>query len=147
VSRYLSLTPGLTDAECLKAALRDLGYPVEERHGHLQGYRGDQRAEVADIKVARRHLGGASNDLGFRWDESRGEYALVISEFDRTYLRSGRFVDELMRKYAEHRVRKTLDAMGYQVTQEDQGAGTLKLVASRRGAAPPNVVESVGGRH
>src|SRR4051794_17804534 len=59
----------LKDRDCLVAALGELGYGpemIEEGAGlHLFGYAGDRRPETAELVVRRRHVGGASNDLGF----------------------------------------------------------------------------------
>ena len=90
-----------TSRALLLAALADVGYAeVEEGEAlPLYGYRGDRRPETAALVVRRRHLGPASNDLGFALTE-RG-YVPVISEYDQRALRGGRLLPELRTAYNE----------------------------------------------
>lgn len=85
----------------LIAALADLGYPeVEEGQAlPLYGYRGDERAETAEIVVRRRRLGPASNDLGFT--KTADGYIPIISEYDRGALHGGRLLPRLRTAYSE----------------------------------------------
>src|SRR4051794_37435799 len=77
------------DRDCLVAALGELGYgpeTIEEGAGlHLFGYAGDRRPETAELVIRRRHVGGASNDLGFRREED-GTYVPIVSDYDVGYL-------------------------------------------------------------
>ena len=77
------------DRDCLVAALGELGYgpeTIEEGAGlHLFGYAGDRRPEIAELVIRRRHVGGASNDLGFRRGED-GTYVPIVSDYDVGYL-------------------------------------------------------------
>lgn len=102
MSRYLVFTDLVfKNRELLLEALADLGYAeVEEgRELPLYGYRGDRRAETAEIVVRRRHLGLVSNDLGFaRTDEG---YVPIVSEYDRAVLHGGRLLPKLRTAYSE----------------------------------------------
>jgi hypothetical protein len=102
VSKYLSF-PDLIfkDRRLLRAALAELGYPdVEEGEAlPLYGYLGDRRPETAAIVVRRRHLGAASNDLGFaRTDQG---YVPIVSEYDQHTLAGGKFLVRLRTAYSE----------------------------------------------
>lgn len=105
MSKYLSY-PDIVfkDRRLLLAALADLGYgEVEEGEAlPLFGYQGDRRAETAAIVVRRRHLGSASNDLGFSCTPAG--YVPIVSEYDARTLRAGRFLPELRVAYAERAV-------------------------------------------
>ena len=89
------------DRQLLLAALADLGYrEVEEGEAlPLYGYQGDRRAETAELVVRRRHLGSASNDLGFARTEHG--YVPVISEYDQRVLHGGRLLPKLRAAYSE----------------------------------------------
>ena len=89
------------DRRLLLAALADLGYAtVEEGEAlPLYGYQGDRRPETAEIVVRRRHLGPASNDLGFARTEDG--FVPVISEYDQRTLLGGHFLVKLRAAYSE----------------------------------------------
>jgi hypothetical protein len=102
VSKYLSFPDVIfTDRRLLRAALAELGYSeVEEGEAlPLEGYQGDRRTETAAIVVRRRHLGAASNDLGFA--HTPQGYAPIISEYDQRTLLSGQFLVQLRTAYSE----------------------------------------------
>jgi hypothetical protein len=102
VSKYLAFQDYvLKDRRLLVAALADLGYSeVEEGEAlPLFGYHGDRRPETAEIVVRRRHLGSASNDLGFA--RTPAGYIPIVSEYDQRTLRGGRFLVELRTAYSE----------------------------------------------
>jgi len=70
------------DLRLLKAALGDLGFTALEEGTQLPlyGYRGDQRAERAELVIRRQHLTRASNDLGFQ--KTKDGYIPVVSEYE-----------------------------------------------------------------
>lgn len=102
MSKYL-LFPDLVfkDRLLLLAALADLGYVEVEEGARLPlfGYQGDRRQETAEIVVRRRHLGSASNDLGFT--RTAQGYTPVISEYDRQVLHGGQLLPKLRTAYGE----------------------------------------------
>lgn len=105
MSKYLSFPDIIfRDRRLLLAALADLGYGTVEEGERLalHGYRGDRRAETAEIVVRRQHLGDASNDLGFA--RTPVGYAPIVSEYDARTLRGGRFLPALRVAYAERAV-------------------------------------------
>jgi hypothetical protein len=102
VSKYLAFQDYvLKDRRLLLAALADLGYTeVEEGEAlPLYGYQGDRRPETAEIVVRRRHLGSASNDVGFA--RTPAGYLPIVSEYDQRTLHGGRFLVELRTAYSE----------------------------------------------
>lgn len=102
MSRYLQYADVcFRDRKLLLAALADLGYAdVEEGEAMaLYGYQGDRRAETADIVVRRRHVGSASNDVGFV--RTPHGYVPIVSEFDAQTLHGGQFLVRLRTAYGE----------------------------------------------
>lgn len=87
------------DRDCLLKALAECGYEtVEDGEAlSLYGYRGDRRAETAQIVVRRKFIGAASNDLGFQKTEVG--YVPVISEYDQRYIMQGKFLTNLRTSY------------------------------------------------
>ena len=65
----------------------------------LFGYQGDRRPETAELVVRRRHLGPASNDLGFA-RTPRG-YVPILSEYDQRVLHGGHLLVRLRTAYGE----------------------------------------------
>ena len=91
----------LKDRRLLLAALADLGYTeVEEGEAlPLYGYQGDRRPETAELVVRRRHLGSASNDLGFA--RTPAGYVPLVSEYDQRVLHGGQLLVKLRTAYSE----------------------------------------------
>src|SRR4051794_9957402 len=90
MSKYLTFPEVLfKDRRLLLAALTDLGYAaVEEGEAlPLYGYQGDRRPETAQLVVRRRHLGSASNDVGFT--RMPAGYVPIVSEYDQRTLHGG----------------------------------------------------------
>ncbi len=89
------------DRRLLLAALADLGYAeVEEGEAlPLFGYQGDHRPEMAELVVRRRHLGSASNDLGFA--RTPDGFVPLISEYDQRVLHGGQLLTKLRTAYSE----------------------------------------------
>jgi hypothetical protein len=102
VSKYLLFEDYvLKDRRLLLAALADLGYTqIEEGEAlPLFGYRGDRRPETAALVVRRRHLGAASNDVGFA--RTPDGYVPIVSEYDQRTLHGGHFLVRLRTAYSE----------------------------------------------
>jgi hypothetical protein len=105
MSKYLHFESDVfADRRLLVGALADLGFAeVEEGTAlPLYGYRGDRRAETAELVVRRRFVGPASNDLGFR--RTPEGYVPVVSEYDLRALRGGRLLVDLRTAYSERAV-------------------------------------------
>lgn len=95
MSHMCQLQLELTSEEYLIAALEALGFAraaieVSAEPQQLYGYDGHTRPEKAEIRIDREHVGGGSNDLGFRKGPD-GRYQAIISDFDRGYQGSGRY--------------------------------------------------------
>ena len=82
---FTTLTP-MIDQKVLVEALCKTGFSrsqieVHENPQNLVDYRGQQRKQNANVIVPRKHLGQASNDLGFTWTQTG--FQMTVSNFDR----------------------------------------------------------------
>ena len=136
MSQFATIQTTIKDGKLLVQCLKEMGYSVEEGHNlKLHGYLGDTRPQTADIVIRRKHLGSASNDIGFR--KVGDAYQLIISDYDRgagdgraiqtdlvdKVVRMEREIREemiriereiqnaVMRKYADQKVRKTIEEL------------------------------------
>ena len=119
MSHFTRLRTLIRDEEVLTAALMDVGFQEVERHStpqHLYGYQGDIRPETAEVIIRRQHIGGASNDIGFKKQENE-TFEAVISEFDRRAY-SQDWLDRVAQRYAYHTTCKTIVEEGYVVEDE-----------------------------
>jgi hypothetical protein len=117
MSKYTTSTTNFTDKACLVAALQEAGYTavkVYDTAKNLTGYRGDTRAEKAEIVIPRATKGGMemySNDVGFVFNAVSGKYEAIISEYD-----SDIFTDKVMSKvkagYTEGVTKKNMAKQG-----------------------------------
>ena len=88
MSAYKKYKCNFVDKETLIGALEALDLPVEdyETPVSLEGFHGETRPQKANIIVRRKHLNktftGVSNDLGFIFDKSSGQYIMECSEYD-----------------------------------------------------------------
>lgn len=125
MSHFTTVRTKIRDAEALKAALAELGYPCEEGSNlPLYGYMGDLRPEKGDIVVRRQHIGPLSNDIGFR--KVGDSYEMIISEYDSE---TGRGKDVMMRveqvvarvrqQYAYEKVKGELQRRQWSVLSEE----------------------------
>ena len=127
MSKYLTFSDIVfKDEALLLAALADVGYTEVERGESLPlyGYRGDQRAERAQLVVRRKHIGSASNDLGFARAEQG--YTPIISEYDKQTMLDGQFLPRLRAAYNERVVETLQRRLRGTLRREQQGA-VLKM--------------------
>lgn len=162
MSAYMTLLTPMTDQECLLAALADLGFDATKVEVHatpvnLVGYSGDRRAQTANIVIRRKHVGAASNDVGFL--ASVTGYQAFVSGYDHPRFGSGwlrqlngryqtywaakqeRVAAEERRRLEEERrriveaqrqaVHERAKKMGYRV-QETREGETLRMVLVKR---------------
>jgi hypothetical protein len=87
MSAYKKIECEIVDKDCLLEALSLLGFSpdVFVEPEKLRGYRGDKRNEVANIVISRDQVNkftGASNDIGFLWNEKENKYDFIVSDYD-----------------------------------------------------------------
>lgn len=118
------------DRECLLQALAGLGFEqVEQGHGLvLYGYEGDARPERADLVIRRRHVGGASNDVGFALRD--GAYAPIVSDYDQTAWMGADWQVKLKKAYANAAIQKLARMKGGHIV-DDRLVGKNRTVKVR----------------
>lgn len=130
MSHYTTQKTSFKDREELIKALAAVGYSVVEYHPngtYLYGYQGDKRADVAHVVVRRKHVGSASNDVGFRLALD-GTYEAVVSEYDTRSTFTTEKMRELRVAYAHGVAVKGLRRMGCVSVQEYSQEGNKTML-------------------
>ena len=116
MSAYKKIECEIVDKDCLLEALSLLGFSpdvfVEPKK--LQGYRGDQRNEVANIVISREQVNkftGASNDIGFLWNEKENKYDFIVSDYDV----AKKMDQRIIQAYVKIAIEKALAKNGYKI--------------------------------
>lgn len=122
MSHYTKCKTSISDKDCLVRALEDLGFKgkleVHDTPQNLFGYQGDMRKDTAEIVIRRQHVGGASNDIGFKLQED-GTYGGVISEYDNSIGYNGDWLKKLNKRYNYHKVTDSLAEQGFIIDEEN----------------------------
>ena len=126
MSHFTKIATQVTDLECLKQALDDLGYGFTASKGEVKGH-GKQRRQ-ADLVVK---LPSTQYNIGFA-KTSEGAYDLVADWWgveNETNVRQEPFVQQLKRKYAYHKVKSELKVRGLTIAEEQVEADqSVKLL-------------------
>ncbi|MEV6179648.1 DUF1257 domain-containing protein [Streptomyces sp. NPDC052016] len=133
MSHYTRVRTSLHDQETLVRALKRLGFEEVESHAQpqpLYGYQGDRRSQRAEVIVRRRHVGSASNDIGFaRADD--GGFQAIISDYDRRRFDAA-WLRRLTRSYGHESALSFAEENGYEVlAEETDKAGDIHLTLRR----------------
>lgn len=110
----------MNDSDCIKSALKDMGYECEvfKEAQDIQGF-GQRNFKKANIVIRQKHLGNrAWGDLGFVKNDE-GTYSL-ISDFRYSWKDNVSYKDEFMKQltqlYGKHKVIKQAKRLGYHVS-------------------------------
>jgi len=116
MSAYKKIECEIVDKDCLLEALSLLGFSpdvfVEPKK--LQGYRGDQRNEVANIVISREQVNkftGASNDIGFLWNEKENKYDFIVTDYDV----AKKMDQRIIQAYVKIAIEKALAKNGFKI--------------------------------
>lgn len=134
MSHYTRVRTVLKDPEILVGALADVGFAEVEQHAQAQalyGYQGDERQLAAEIIVRRRHIGRASNDIGFA-RRGDGTFEAIISAYDRREYGQP-WLDRLAHAYSRRATLKFAAEHGYAV-EEQVEQGRTRILLRRYGA-------------
>jgi hypothetical protein len=88
MSAYKKIKCELVNQNILLQALHALGFnpAVYKNATKLVGYEGKAREQTAEIVISRSQLNsaftGASNDLGFKWNDKENKYDMICSDYD-----------------------------------------------------------------
>jgi hypothetical protein len=135
MSHFVNIQLQIREAPILIRSLHELGFEHVEDHAepvHLYGYQRDERPETAEVVIRRNYIGRASNDIGFRRQQS-GEFKAIISEFDRHRF-SDPWLQELNRRYAYNLIKEQAREQ-YLIVEEEQelANGDVVILLSERG--------------
>jgi len=136
MSHYTLIRTRIREVPILLSALHKMGYSQVEHHEkaeHLFGFQGDRRPETAEVIIRRQYIGAASNDVGFKRQES-GEFQAIVSEFDRHQTCSEKWLQELNRHYAYDLVKEQAREQNLILEEEQEMEnGDVVIVLSERG--------------
>jgi len=103
---------------------------VHDKAVPLVGYQGDARAQRANVVIRRRHVGQASNDLGFVL-EADGTYSAIVSDYDKTKYNEA-WSNKVSQRYSIGVLKKEADNRGWVYEEElDQATQTVQLVLTK----------------
>jgi hypothetical protein len=120
MSHFTTLATQFVSAPHLVKALRAMGFPEVEVFRSPQpliGVDGYVRPERAEIVVRRKHVGEASNDLGF-CRQPDGRYLAVISDWDRQHYNEA-WLQTLAQRYAYFVAKEAMAEQGFSVVSEE----------------------------
>ncbi|MEV6630393.1 DUF1257 domain-containing protein [Actinoplanes sp. NPDC051470] len=133
MSHYTTLTTRITDTEALCGALADVGYDdleVYDQPQRLVGFQGDPRGDRAHVIIRRKHVGLASNDIGFLRQDS-GTFLALISEYD-LGKHNEAWLGQVTARHAYRVTSKTLATQGFDLVDEQtERDGTVRMVLRR----------------
>ena len=124
MSAYKKIECDIVDKESLLEALSLLGFTpdvlVEPKH--LTGYRGDERKETANIIISKDQVNkftGASNDIGFLWNEKEKKYDFIVSDYDKATLMDQRIIQAYVKVVLEKALKKNGFKIKVNINEED----------------------------
>lgn len=111
MSAYKKIECDIVDKDSLLEALEllDLEAEVHENPINLKGYRGDVRNEKAHIVIDKQQVNkftGASNDIGFLWNEAENKYEFIVSEYDQRFKMDQRIIQAYVKVVLEKALKK-----------------------------------------
>ena len=131
MSAYKKIECEIVDKDCLLEALSLLGFTpdVLSEPKSLKGYRGDERKEVAHIIISRNQINkftGASNDIGFFWNETEQKYDFICSDYDKAKIMDQRIIQA----YVKVAIEKALAKNGFKIKVNINDEDFLKRTMS-----------------
>jgi len=95
---------------------------VHEKPQHIFGYEADEREQVANIIVRRKHISRVSNDLGFLKTEKG--YTMFISDYDQ---KAHNKTKQIVSEYATRVIKNRLTKGKYRVKSESASKLVLQV--------------------
>jgi len=121
MSHFSRIKTKLVERVYLLAALKDLGYQVEEGDLKVGGFAGASQKVNIKVKL------NLSYDIGFR--ETPTGYELVADWWGVRGLEKDVFLDKLSQRYAYHATRSRLEEQGFTLVEETTDKnGEVRLV-------------------
>lgn len=124
MSAYKKIECDIVDKESLLEALNLLGFTPEvlNEPKHLTGYRGDERKETAHIIISKDQVNkftGASNDIGFLWNDKSNKYDFIVSDYDKAKLMDQRIIQAYVKVVLEKALKKNGFKIKVNINEED----------------------------
>ena len=124
MSAYKKIECDIVDKESLLEALNLLGFTPEvlNEPKHLTGYRGDERKETAHIIISKDQVNkftGASNDIGFLWNDKSNKYDFIVSDYDKAKLMDQRIIQAYVKIVLEKALKKNGFKIKVNINEED----------------------------
>lgn len=116
MSAYKTIQCDIVDSDILLEALKllNLSATKHDMPKQLTGYKNDVRNESAEIiidKVKINFYTGASNDIGFKWNNSTSKYDMIISDYDKKHNMDSRIIQAYVKIVLE----KALEKNGFKI--------------------------------
>jgi hypothetical protein len=124
MSAYKKIECEIVDKDSLLDALSLLGFSpdVLNEPRNLKGFRGDERKEVAHIIISRDQVNkftGASNDIGFLWNESEKKFDFILSDYDKAQKMDQRIIQAYVKIVLEKALKKNGFKIKVNINEED----------------------------
>ena len=139
MSKYKLIQTEYKNLSSLLKALADIGFTKDKIKVatdpkvpslHLIGYQNDRRPELASIVLPKMWVGSASNDVGFAWTGT--SFSAIVSDYDSGSNFGDRVQNRLKQSYAKHELTRMARAKGYNVQEQQNSDGSIRLVCVHR---------------
>ncbi|MFQ6111965.1 MAG: DUF1257 domain-containing protein [Nitrospinota bacterium] len=128
MSHFTQIQTKITDLNCLKTALEDIGFSYREGDIKVKGWRG--KTEKVELVVNT----GSMYGIGFKRNED-GFYEVVADWWgvqSRTGIKQRTFINRLNQRYAYHKVLTEAKNKGFTVAEDEvMEDKTIKLVVRK----------------
>lgn len=136
----------MIDREVLVDALTEVGFDrsqieIHERPVPLVGYEGNEREQRAHVVIRRRHVGPASNDIGF--ERTPAGFRAHISDYDQSRYGSA-WLRRLQGAYSRHdRIKQ--ERLARAVAADIEARRVAEIEARRRDRERRDLIEAQRG--
>lgn len=139
MSAYKTVECDIVDLDCLLEALELLGFKVKQYDNpeNLTGYKNDLREEKATIIIPKEQINfftGASNDIGFIWNQEKEKFDMIISNYDKKFKMDIRIIQAYIKVVLEKELEKNGFKIKVNINDEDllkRNLGELNIVARK----------------
>lgn len=139
MSAYKTVECDIVDLDCLLEALKLLGFKVNQFDipENLTGYKNDIREEQATIIIPKEQINfftGASNDIGFIWNQEKEKFDMIISNYDKKFKMDIRIIQAYIKVVLEKELEKNGFKIKVNINDEDllkRNLGELNIVARK----------------
>ena len=139
MSAYKTVECDIVNLDCLLKALELLGFnpTYNETPQNLFGYQNDIRKEKANVVIPKEQINfftGASNDIGFLWNEKDQKFDFIISAYDKKLNMHNRIIQAYVKVVLEQELEKNGFKTKVQIQDEEflnKKMSDLEIVARK----------------